>query len=91
MPAETLGRRGHHRAHAVLVGHVHREGEGRAVRAEVDRLLRGRHGDVGHAHLRALLCKNDRRLAAHAAAGAGDHADLAFQPSAHERPSPPSR
>ena len=61
----------------VLVGDVHLQGERVAVGTERDRLLGQLEVDVGDADLRALGGEHDRRLAAHAAAGARDHADLA--------------
>jgi hypothetical protein len=39
--------------------------------------------DVGDADPRALPGENDRSFAPHPAAGAGDHADLALEPSRH--------
>ena len=65
-----------------LVGDVRLERE-RVAGAERDRLLRGRQVHVGGADLRALLGEEERRLAAHPAAGARDHAHLAVQTSRH--------
>ena len=48
-----------------------------------DGLLGEREVDVGDAHLCALAGEHDRALATHPAAGAGDHADLALEPSRH--------
>ena len=76
--AEALRRRVHHRLDVGLLRHVRLEREGVAG-AESDRLLRGLQVHVGGAHLGALLGEEDRRLAAHAAAGTGDHADLSIQ------------
>ena len=59
-----------------LVGDVDLERERRRRRTVADRLLGGAELHVGDADLRALLREEDRRLAAHAAAGAGDHATL---------------
>ena len=62
----------------------------RAIRlagAEPDRLLGRLEAQVGDADLRALLREEDRRVAPHPAAGAGDHADLPFQPSGHAQAS----
>ncbi len=83
--AESLGRRGVHRLHVVLARDVGAHGERRALGAERDGLLGEREVDVGDAHLRALSREHDRALAAHSAAGAGDHADLALEPSRHDR------
>ena len=40
--------------------------------------------DVCDRHLRALLGEAHGRVGAHSAAGAGDHADLALEPSRHQ-------
>ena len=61
----------------------------RLALAERDRLLRERKVEVRDADLRALGGEHDRRLAAHAAAGARDDADLPVE-SPHLL-SPPSR
>ena len=62
------------------------ERERRRRRAERDRLLGEPEVDVGDADLRTLAGEHDRGLAAHPAAGARDHADLAVEPS-HDQPS----
>ena len=64
-----------------LVGDVHAQAE--RIRRVGGRALRGFAVDVGSAHARALGAEQQRRLAAHAAAGAGDHADLALQATGH--------
>jgi hypothetical protein len=74
------------RVHRLDVGrarHVHPSRDGCRRRALRNRLLGRGEIDVGGAHLRALLREEDRRVAAHTAAGARDHADLAVEPAAH--------
>ena len=84
--AEALGGRSHHRLDARLVGDVDLLRE--CVAAQRGRLAWPRlEVDVGDADRRALLGEEDRRVAAHAAAGAGDHADLAVQATAASQPS----
>jgi hypothetical protein len=80
-PAEALRRRAHHLLDLRLVGHVHGLRERGAVPTLAHRLLGRLAADVGDADLGALLREEDRRFAAHSAAGAGDHADLAVQTS----------
>ena len=81
-PAETLGRRLVHALDVRLVRDVRANGEGLAG-AERHGFLRQSLVDIGRAHLRAFLGEDDRRLPAHAAARAGDDADLSFESPHH--------
>ena len=80
MPPKRVGGRAHHRRDLLLVRDVDLDRE-RVARAQRDRLLGRLAIDVGDADLRALVGEQHRRLAAHAAARAGDHRDLAVEPS----------
>ncbi len=81
--AESLRRGPHHPRHLALVGHVHPDGERRALGAETDRLLGCREIHVGDADTRAFGGEDLRGDAAHPAAGAGDHARLPVE-AAHQ-------
>jgi len=83
--AVALSRRVHHRLDARLVRHIDLLRE-RIARVAGD-ALRGFEVHVGDADLRAFFAEEQRRFAAHASAGARDHADLAVETTHRCQPS----